>query len=366
MVPLPGWVEQSPVDLWQSQLEPLTTRFKQVGVEDFRAVALANQRETSLIWNRDTLEPLGRRSSGSADERRQSLPNSITFTELKCGCVPGSNPTHTFRTQVLLATRPSRRCSRAGRSGRVGLWNRRLLAADQTDEWCRPRDRHHERLSDDALELGRASMGRSALFLARRADLDVAGGTTERWRVRSDRSHAVRSSVADPRSRGRSTGCTLWTRNHKPGTAKCTYGTGAFLLSHAGRNAATASTPDGLLLTAAAEGGFAYEGGVFTAGSVVQWLRGGIRLAPTAPEISSLAASTEHSAGVMVIRRSPALVHHTGIRMHGEQSLALLGAQHGRRSRVRHWRPWHSGFERSSKPWSPAVHQSRSCVSTEE
>ena len=86
-----------------------------------------------------------------------------------------------------------------------------------------------------------------------------------------------------------------------PGTAKCTYGTGAFLLSHAGRSAATASTLDGLLLTAAADGGFAYEGGVFTAGSVVQWLRDGIGLAPTAPEVSSLAASTEHSAGVMVI-----------------------------------------------------------------
>ena len=86
-----------------------------------------------------------------------------------------------------------------------------------------------------------------------------------------------------------------------PGTAKCTYGTGAFLLSHAGSTATPAATPDGLLLTAAADGGFAYEGGVFTAGSVVQWLRDGLRLAPTAPEISELAATSDDSAGVLII-----------------------------------------------------------------
>lgn len=86
-----------------------------------------------------------------------------------------------------------------------------------------------------------------------------------------------------------------------PGTVKCTYGTGAFLLSHAGPVAAPESTPDGLLLTAAADGGFAYEGGVFTAGSVVQWLRDELRLAPSSPELSQLAASTDDSAGVMFI-----------------------------------------------------------------
>lgn len=87
----------------------------------------------------------------------------------------------------------------------------------------------------------------------------------------------------------------------RPGIAKCTYGTGAFLLSHAGHSATPASTPDGLLLTATADSGFAYEGGIFTAGAMVQWLRDELRLAPFAPEISELAASTTSSEGVMLI-----------------------------------------------------------------
>ena len=90
-----------------------------------------------------------------------------------------------------------------------------------------------------------------------------------------------------------------------PGAAKCTYGTGAFLLSHVGLEASPKSTPDGLLLTAAAtaagDGGLALEGGVFTAGSVVQWLRDELELAPSASEISALAASTDTSGGVMLI-----------------------------------------------------------------
>ena len=86
-----------------------------------------------------------------------------------------------------------------------------------------------------------------------------------------------------------------------PGAAKCTYGTGAFLLSHAGSSAETVDVPDGLLLTAAADGGVAFEGGVFTAGSVVQWLRDELGLAPSAPEISALAESVDSSGGVALV-----------------------------------------------------------------
>ena len=111
-----------------------------------------------------------------------------------------------------------------------------------------------------------------------------------------------------------------------PGTAKCTYGTGAFVLSHAGYSADAASTPEGLLLTAAADGGFAFEGGVFTAGSVVQWLRDELQIAASAPEISALAASADTSAGVMMI---PALAGLGSPHWDSNARAAILGITRG-------------------------------------
>ena len=143
-----------------------------------------------------------------------------------------------------------------------------------------------------------------------------------------------------------------------PGTAKCTYGTGAFLLTHAGTVARPTSTPNGLLLTAAADGGFVYEGGVFAAGSVVQWLRDDLRLAPTAAEVSALAASTDDSAGVMVI---PALAGLGSPHWDPDARGAILGITRGtafaRRSRALHWRPSRFGSGRSSMRWKPAERQ---------
>ncbi len=110
----------------------------------------------------------------------------------------------------------------------------------------------------------------------------------------------------------------------QPGAAKCTYGTGAFLLSHAGSMADSA--PDGLLLTAAADGGYAYEGGVFTAGSVVQWLRDELGLAGSAAEISGLAATVGGSEGVVMI---PALAGLGSPHWDPQARGALLGLTRG-------------------------------------
>ena len=112
----------------------------------------------------------------------------------------------------------------------------------------------------------------------------------------------------------------------EPGRAKCTYGTGAFILTHAGRSFETTSPPPGLLLTASADGGLAFEGGVFTAGSVVQWLRDELRLGSTAPEISSMAEAAESSQGVMLI---PALAGLGSPHWDADVRGAILGITRG-------------------------------------
>ena len=150
------------------------------------------------------------------------------------------------------------------------------------------------------------------------------------------------------------------------GRAKCTYGTGAFILTHAGRSIESAAPASGLLLTASADGGMAYEGGIFTAGSVVQWLRDELRLVPTAPEISSMAEAAESSQGVMLI---PALAGLGAPHWDADARGAILGITRGatagqiaaRRAGV------DSRFEYAKWwwRWSRNAGRSRSCGSTE-
>ena len=126
------------------------------------------------------------------------------------------------------------------------------------------------------------------------------------------------------------------------------------------------STPDGLLLTAAAtaagDGGLALEGGVFTAGSVVQWLRDELELAPSASEISALAASTDTSGGVMLI---PALAGLGSPHWDPDARGAILGLTRAdelrRRSHAQRWRQWRFGCAKSLKQWRLGPARLRSC-----
>src|SRR5439155_736819 len=88
-----------------------------------------------------------------------------------------------------------------------------------------------------------------------------------------------------------------------PGEAKCTYGTGAFLLLNTGRKPVRSRS--GLLSTAGwrlgRETTFALEGSVFIAGAVVQWLRDGLRLISASPEVERLARTVPDSGGVALV-----------------------------------------------------------------
>ncbi len=298
--PQPGWVEQSPLDLWDSQLAAAREVVQQVGVEQIRAIAIANQRETALLWRRDSLQPLGpaivwqcrrtaataaalARTHGAEIRARSGLPPDAYF----------SGPKFAWLLDHIAGARE------LAQSG--------ALAGGTVDAWLLARLTAGAVHATDATNASRTLLWN---LHERRWDADLCA-----WQ---DVPPAILPAVQDSGSEFGLTGPDLFGKalpiltvagdqqaalyGHgitSPGAAKCTYGTGAFLLSHAG--AAQASAPDGLLLTAAADGGLAYEGGVFTAGSVVQWLRDELGLARTAAEISQLAASTASAGGVMLI-----------------------------------------------------------------
>ena len=272
----------------------------QVGVDEIRAVAIANQRETAMLWRRESLEPLGpvivwqcRRTSEAAARLEAEHGDDI---RAKSGLTPDAYFSAPKLAWLLDHADGACAAAEAGdlAAGTVDTWllanltEGRVHATDVTNA-SRTMLWHlsERRWDDDLCEWQRvprsilpevrpsaSEFGETAAHLLGRAlpILAVAGDQQAALY-----GHGIAS----------------------PGAAKCTYGTGAFVLTHAGREASP--PPSGLLMTAAADGGFALEGGVFTAGSVVQWLRDELGLAESAAGISELAASVESSGSVMIL-----------------------------------------------------------------
>lgn len=300
--PEPGWVEQSPLDIWRTQLAAAREAVRQAGVDQIRAVALTNQRETALLWRREGLEPVGsaivwqcRRTSETAAELERAHGDQIRH---RSGLTPDayfSGP----KISWLLDHAPGvRKLAETGDlvCGTVDSWllanltGAKIHATDTTNAsrtmlWNLRTGRWDEQLCDWQ------SVPSSLL-----ADVRPSGhefGLTDPSLF--DSPLPILAVAGDQQASLYGHGITA------PGAAKCTYGTGAFVLSHAGDSSLSVGAPDGLLLTAAADGGVAFEGGVFTAGSVVQWLRDDLGLAASAPEISALAASVASSGGISFV-----------------------------------------------------------------
>ncbi len=300
--PEPGWVEQSGADIWETQLGAVRDVARQVGVAHIRALALANQRETALLWDRETLQPAGpaivwqcRRTAthaaaleamhGAAIRARTGLRPDAYFSGPKFAWLLDHVDAARDRASAgdlvagtvdawLLANLTGARAHATDvtNASRTMLWHLGDESWDETlCEWQRVPTSLLPEVSPSAAEFGLV-------------EPSLLGGALPILAVAGDQQAALYGH-----------GIT------EPGSAKCTYGTGAFTLSHAGSSAQAARVGDGLLLTAAAVGGFAYEGGVFTAGSLLQWLRDELRLAPSSSKIATLAERAASSAGVVLI-----------------------------------------------------------------
>ena len=325
--PQPGWVEQSPFSIWDSQLGAAREAVDKVGVGNVRAIAIANQRETSLIWNRETLEPLGpaivwqcRRTADVCEQLDRTHGQEI---RARTGLKPDAYFSGPKLAWLLDRVNDARTLADSG-----------MLACGTVDSWLLAQLTGGAVHATDVTNASRTMLWNLGKH---RWDEELCA-----WqRVPSSLLPEVRSSaddfgVTDASLFGQALPILAMAGDQqaalyghgimRPGTAKCTYGTGAFLLSHAGNTASSASTPDGVILTATADHGFAFEGGIFTAGSLIQWLRDELRLAPTAPEISDLAASTESSDGVMMI---PALAGLGSPHWQPDARGAILGITRG-------------------------------------
>jgi len=307
--PQPGWVEHDANDIWQSQLAVVqqVMRDNDLDGSDIAAIGIANQRETTLLWDRKTAEPIAnaivwqdRRTAAMCDALR-SQGYSARIQE-KTGLIIDAYFSGT-KLKYLLDHIPNAR-AKAERGelacGTIDAWLiYKLTGQHVTDNSNASRTMlfniHQQEWDDELLAIfdipsvvlpkvvpssGIAAYTRTDLF---GVSIPIAG-------IAGDQQAATFGQAC-----------------HQEGMAKNTYGTGCFMLLNTGSNAVAShhqllstigwkiNSPTGNKTN------YMLEGSVFMAGAVVQWLRDGLGIIHRACEIEALATSVSSTQGVVFV-----------------------------------------------------------------
>ncbi len=310
ITPRPGWVEHDAGEIRDRVGEVIVEALRDAGLSagDVEAVGITNQRETTVVWDPATGEPLApaivwqdtrtaalarrlERDFGAEPLReRTGLPAATYFSGPKLRWL--------LENVEGLADR-----ARAGRAvfGTVDswlVWNLTGGEVHQTDPTnaCRTQlfDLRTLDWDDELLE---------ALHVPRGMLPDLAPSShPEAWgRTAAEGPFGARVPITGVI--GDQQAALLGQLRRRPGETKCTYGTGAFVLMHTGREPVPSKA--GLLTTVAyadAEGTeYALEGSVAVAGSLVQWLRDQLGFSDSAAGVEALALEVEDSGGVVIV-----------------------------------------------------------------
>ncbi|MBA4329009.1 MAG: glycerol kinase [Polaromonas sp.] len=305
--PKPGWVEHDPMEIWRTQLatarEALARAKLQAG--DIRALGITNQRETTVLWNRKTGQPVhhaivwqDRRAEATCAKLRED--GKAGLIQQKTGLLIDAYFSGTKLKWLLDNVPQARQQAERGE-----------LAFGTVDSWLM------WQLTGGALHATDVTnASRTLLFNVRSnrwdeellALLDIPASLMPD--VRPSSAHygevlpgllgaaiPVAGVAGDQQSALFGQAC------FREGMAKNTYGTGCFMLMHTGNTFQTSH--NGLLTTSAAQvtpqTEFAFEGSVFVGGAVVQWLRDGLHAIKGSGEVQALAESVPDSGGVMVV-----------------------------------------------------------------
>jgi glycerol kinase len=306
--PQPGWVEHSPESIWAATGASARQAMDIAGVDrhDCVAVAITNQRETTMMWDRDTGRP-----------RHNAIVWQCRRTAPLCAALKEAGHEALFRERTGLVLDPYF----SGTKIRWMLDNVPGLRADAeagkvafgtVDSFL------INRLSGGEAHVTDVSNASRTLLM----DLRTLQFDTELLRIMEVPEAVLPRILPSAGEFGRTRGLEFLPDGipiagvagdqqsalfgqtcFNAGQSKCTYGTGAFLLLNTGE--APVASRHGLLTTVAwTVGGrtsYALEGSAFIAGAAVQWIRDGLGLIRSAPEIEPLAASVPDSGGVVFV-----------------------------------------------------------------
>jgi len=305
--PKPGWVEHDPMEIWCTQLTTAREALAKANLKagDIRALGITNQRETTVVWNRKTGQPIhhaivwqDRRAEATCAQLREN--GKAELIQSKTGLLVDAYFSGT-KLKWLLDNVPQAR-QQAARGelafGTIDSWlmwqltGGTLHATDVTNASRTMLFNVHTNSWDaDLLAL---------LDIPEQLMPQVLPSSTHYGDVQPDLLGAaipIGGVAGDQQSALFGQAC------FKEGMAKNTYGTGCFLLMHTGNKFQTSH--NGLLTTSAAQvtqqTEYAFEGSVFVGGAVVQWLRDGLHAIQGSGEVQALAQSVPDSGGVMMV-----------------------------------------------------------------
>lgn len=306
--PQPGWVEHDPEAIWQSQLQVAKQVLdsKNLTAADITAIGITNQRETTLVWDRVTGQPLynaivwqDRRTSALCDQlKAEGFDKTIRE---KTGLVTDAYFSGTKVAWILDNVPGAREKAEAGQLafGTVDsfivwrLTGGRLHITDVSNASRTMLYDIHKRWWSNTM-LRRLNISTSMLPQVVPSSM-VYGETS---------SEIFGAPIKIAGIAGDQQAATFGQACYEPGMAKNTYGTGCFMLMNTG---ATAKESHHNLLTTVGwtvgQGAMQYalEGSVFIAGAAIQWLRDEMKLVTNAAETEALAKSIADTSGVYVV-----------------------------------------------------------------
>jgi glycerol kinase len=305
--PQPGWVEHSPEEIWQATLEATREVLTKVDANELTSIGITNQRETVVLWDRETLGS-PRRAIVWQDRRTADICTRLRDAghEDRVGELTGLRLDPYFSgTKLMWLAEHEPHTWALVQSGRYavgtvdsyliarmtrGTWHvtdvsnasRTLLfdleAGDWSDELCQLFGVPRDALPDLVPNWGEVAPTEPSVFLG--LSLPIAG-------IAGDQQSALFGQTC-----------------FDEGDSKCTYGTGSFILTNTGStvqrseagllSTAAWRSPDGVLT-------YANEGAIFVTGAAVQWLRDGLQIVGNAAETAAIAATVSDTDGVVFV-----------------------------------------------------------------
>ena len=305
--PSPGWVEHDPMEIWSTQIGVASEVISKHGTDkfDIAAIGITNQRETTVVWNKQTGLPIynaivwqDRRTADFCDQLKQE--GKQAFIQEKTGLIIDAYFSASKIKWILDHVDGARAQAENGELcfGTIDSWlvwkltNGKQHITDATNASRTMLFNIHELKWDTALlELFNIPMAmlpevKSSSEVYGHTDLLVTNHQIPIAGIAGDQQAALFGQI-----------CTA------PGMVKNTYGTGCFMLMHTGEKAFISK--NNLLTTIALQRNgktfYALEGSVFIGGAVVQWLRDGLNIIRDSDQVESLAAQVKDTDGVYMV-----------------------------------------------------------------
>ena len=306
--PHPGWVEQNPREIWSSQYSVMAQVMAENGIDakQIKGIGITNQRETTIIWNRYTGEPVYnaivwqcRRTAEMIDALKEEGFDQVIRE--KTGLIADAYFSASKIAWILDHVEGAREQAEKGDLlfGTVDtwlIWNLSGGLVHVTDYTNASRtmlfDIH--KLCWDEEIMAKFRIPRAMLPEVKPSSC-IYGYTDEKVLVGNV---PIAGAAGDQQAALFGQGC------FQPGDVKNTYGTGCFLLMNTGTDPVMSG--NGLLTTIAASTDpakveYALEGSIFVAGAANQWLRDGMRLVESTPETEKYASQVEDTDGVYIV-----------------------------------------------------------------